>query len=885
MSDGDPTRLCSCGCCDDGVETPSHPNPPGLPEIGYRLGGHPDFLHRMTARIHAWEVLTCADCDVRFAGPDRLARILEHIARAHPEAVDPADLVVAERPLAELGTRDADDPAIALMDAWAVVGDVLTFYQERFANESYLRTATERRSILELARAIGYELDSGVAAETYLAFTVDDAEGSPAQAHVPAGTQVLSIPSSSDEVPQTFETDEVLTARVEWNDLRPRMAHPLTLAADLSHVFLEGTATGLSAGRPVLLLLAGTPVVKRVARVHADTDAGHTKVDFSTGNAAPSATLPTRPDGVLDPDQDPLELTRAAVEAQIVHRTWAESDLQAFLTQHDWDPEAVLTYVADLRAATFRDPTRSLLAFRDTLGFFGHNAPFFDSLPDLDPDTGSGGGGGSVGSLTEAASIQAPPAEAAVQGGGGSSAVQVGGGSGGTGKAWPHDWDRPGGFSIWLDSLTDGYYRTSGEPYDVYLERPVEGLVGGSWAVIERPVDTFGIYEIAGVTEGSRTGFGMSTKVAGLRLEQGGADLGNHTSDKPADFNVRRSTAHVRSEALDLAPLPLTDDLTAGTTELRLGTMVLGLEAGRIVALRGEEVDADGAIREELLTLDSVAHASGYTTLHFEEGPLRSYVRSTVTLNANVALASHGETVTDEVLGSGDGAARHQRFTLKKPPLTHRSAVGGSESALTVRVGGVAWDQVDSLYGLDGTRRAYIVRIDDDAEATVTFGDAWSGAPLPTGQENVRATYRSGIGAEGEVGAGSLTLLKTRPFGIRAVTNPLAASGAEDPETLDDARDNAPLTVLTLDRIVSLRDYEDYARAFPGIGKARADSVWNGEGEVVHVTVADADGDPVVDPLYGRLLESMESARDPLRPVALETYQPFVFFVTAKVLI
>ena len=72
-----------------------------------------------------------------------------------------------------------DDPTIALLDAAATVLDVLTFYQERIANEGFLRTATERRSVLELARAIGYELGPGVAASTWLAFTLEDAEGSP----------------------------------------------------------------------------------------------------------------------------------------------------------------------------------------------------------------------------------------------------------------------------------------------------------------------------------------------------------------------------------------------------------------------------------------------------------------------------------------------------------------------------------------------------------------------------------------------------------------------------------------------------------------------------------------------------------------------------------
>jgi hypothetical protein len=69
-----------------------------------------------------------------------------------------------KQPLSALTTRDLDDPAIAMLDAWAVALDVLSFYQERIANEGYLRTSTERRSIVELARAIGYELRPGLAA-------------------------------------------------------------------------------------------------------------------------------------------------------------------------------------------------------------------------------------------------------------------------------------------------------------------------------------------------------------------------------------------------------------------------------------------------------------------------------------------------------------------------------------------------------------------------------------------------------------------------------------------------------------------------------------------------------------------------------------------------
>ena len=128
------------------------------------------------------------------------------------------------------------------------------------------------------------------------------------------------------------------------------------------------------------------------------------------------------------------------------------------------------------------------------------------------------------------------------------------------------------------------------------------------------------------------------------------------------------------------------------------------------------------------------------------------------------------------------------------------------------------WEEVPSLYGLDAQSQKYIVRIDNDAKATVIFEDEKMGARLPSGTENVTTTYRSGIGPNGEVYAGSLTLLQTRPLGIRDVSNPLPASGSEAPQDLDKARANAPRTVLTFDRIVSLRDFEDFSRSFAGIG-------------------------------------------------------------------
>src|SRR5262249_25332419 len=140
------------------------------------------------------------------------------------------------RPLAGLTTRSAEDFAIASIDACAVLGEVLTFYAERIANEGYLRTATERRSVLELAREIGYELNPGVAGSAYLAspraepFVPPGGPAtpqppkpqpalpaqpvslpSPTMVRIPAGSKVQSVPGQG-QLPQTFETTADLVA-------------------------------------------------------------------------------------------------------------------------------------------------------------------------------------------------------------------------------------------------------------------------------------------------------------------------------------------------------------------------------------------------------------------------------------------------------------------------------------------------------------------------------------------------------------------------------------------------------------------------------------------------------------------------------------------------
>ena len=175
-------------------------------------------------------------------------------------------------------------------------------------------------------------------------------------------------------------------------------------------------------------------------------------------------------------------------------------------------------------------------------------------------------------------------------------------------------------------------------------------------------------------------------------------------------------------------------------------------------------------------------------------------------------------------LGNGDATQAFQSFTLKQSPLTYTSAAtaSGIQSSLSVAVNNEIWTEVPYFYGHGPREHIFITTRNDDATTTVTFGDGLTGARLPTGIANVAATYRYGIGTPGLVDANQISMMMTRPLGVRSATNPVASAGAADAETIDDARGNATLTIMALDRVVSLEDYEHFSRAFPGVSKALA---------------------------------------------------------------
>jgi predicted phage baseplate assembly protein len=165
----------------------------------------------------------------------------------------------------------------------------------------------------------------------------------------------------------------------------------------------------------------------------------------------------------------------------------------------------------------------------------------------------------------------------------------------------------------------------------------------------------------------------------------------------------------------------------------------------------------------------------------------------------------------------------------------------------------------------------YVVRQDADGNTDVIFGDGVHGARLPTGRENVRATYRVGIGDDGHAAPGQISLPVRKPLGIARISNLAASYDSAPREDLEQARVNAPLRIRTLDRAVSVADYEDFARGYAGVGHARADLVWDGRVETVVLSVLAADGGPASPTLLGDLRATLDGARENRAPRRVES--------------
>ena len=456
----------------------------------------------------------------------------------------------------------------------------------------------------------------------------------------------------------------------------------------------------------------------------------------------------------------------------------------------------------------------------------------------------------------------------------------------------------------------------------IAIDPPEEQVTTGGWIVIGRPILndcimtgwTHFVHQVNEAQPATLSSFGVTSKVSLLDIEQPWLDDISDAEFKQqvnCESLLRDTSVYCLSEELELAEEPIEKTVCGGTDEqyrLELDDFYEGLESGRWIIVSGERdiANTSGVRFSELAMLASVtqdvartavdidnpdqlqprAGEKNHTFITLAEPLQYCFKRDTVTIYGNVVKANNGET-RNEVLGSGNGSKALQSFELKQSPLTHVSASNptGVDSTLSIFVNDVEWHEKDSLAGLQASDRNFITRTDDDSRTSIIFGNGREGARLPTGVENVRAEYRNGIGKGGNVNAEQISMLVTKPLGVKEVINPLRASGGADRENRDQARKSAPLAVMALDRLVSVRDYEDFARLYAGIGKSAAVEISDGRRQLVHVTIAGADDIPIdeTSDLFLNLRQALHDFGDPYQPIELAVRELMFIVISANV--
>jgi hypothetical protein len=203
-------------------------------------------------------------------------------------------------------------------------------------------------------------------------------------------------------------------------------------------------------------------------------------------------------------------------------------------------------------------------------------------------------------------------------------------------------------------------------------------------------------------------------------------------------------------------------------------------------------------------------------------------------LYPNTINASNRTTYRNQTLGSSNGQPG-QRFALNRlvstaagkdqvllavssdpqyavqlqviePAISESIALDAGQSQQTIPY---EWTRVDSLVGQGPHDRVFAV---DVAAGAVVFGDGRQGRIPPPGSNNIIATcYATTRGAAGNIAAGGLTTLYAAAPGITQVTNPVAAFGGADADSVDELTDIAPGLVRANDRVVSAADAQALA--------------------------------------------------------------------------
>jgi hypothetical protein len=782
-------------CRNDCVEALSFPrkveNRAGLPHIAYRLGTYSEIREALLRNLDKSQTLS---------------------AWTH---------------------RGADDPGIALLEGASILGDVLTFYQELYANEAYLRTAEWRESISDLVRLLGYRLSPGLGGRAVFAFEVkgDQPVAIPPRFPLKAEVEGASKPVDFETVAQgDGQTQTLAYPWLSKFNLYQPLETPLISGATTE--FYIKAPNQLTATSPIVLKPGDRLILGELVTV-------------SNAQRLNNAEIV-----IVDSLRELHGIKMFKIKGKL-KRTGSVSQLAAYKLGRSFHhfghagPRTLVKPPDPVTSTVTQNPDGSTTVESDPPLEF--NISFFRSISaDTVSDTITTGSAKSNPAVSSGRVSYLQEHQLYDYQGGSRGDLYYANPGGRNvdnyvaGNRGSHLYDYDSRASTKTPAkpvvITDPTLGKTAFP----LDAEVQDLATGVMLVIQGPLfQSSGgatssehaiLREIKSISTTSVT-WGLSTgTVSLLTLAQAldaSADSGYNFMDiRSVQFHETLGPLLTLGAGMQPVVPAVHDALNfLGTPEQAQnlsGRDLIFVKAGsEPVRVRVTTVETPSAqdgthplLHKVSLNVNNLNYADFPNTPPFK-----------VTVYGNIVDATQGKTEALTPLGNGDSRLAFQTFKLPKAPLTYLhsgSATPPEVPELQVYVNNRLWKRVASFFGRGPAEEIYIVREDAEQISWVQFGDGKTGARLPSGVKNVTATYRTSTGAFGKLKEKAKVQAGERLDRLDKIQMPGAATDGAPPEDGDNAREAAPGKIQSLDRLVSLEDFESEALAMGGVTKASA---------------------------------------------------------------
>ena len=318
--------------------------------------------------------------------------------------------------------------------------------------------------------------------------------------------------------------------------------------------------------------------------------------------------------------------------------------------------------------------------------------------------------------------------------------------------------------------------------------------------------------------------------------------------------------------------------LMGGTATVTSGTVVysnippIALSGGSLATSArainlGETVLPEGTQVTTQVTVEGGVKDVIFSTLSDVTVPFKGSSKVVAVQGEEVSLRTENAANTTaiaydipgELIGYSTGRS-NQSFALTEIQVAPRSVRVFVDSGIEWE----EWSQVEHVQDYSPSSKVFQVDVSASGAVYVTFGDGVSGA-IPATEGGIKSQYISGGGTIGNVGdstlatigiiPGATTQFEEKVRSYITVINETPATGGADPESNDSIRYNAPRSLRSLNRAVTLEDFSNLALSVDGISKANAIAESRSSVTVYVAPVSGDNSGEEVPGYYGDILD------------------------------